>query len=288
MSSAEAAFDLIRLGQTGLVNVDTGEIVEITGVHPVADLFPMLDDEELDSLAANIETNGLIDPVVVLVDGTLVDGRNRMTAGARRNLTLTCTVLDLADPVTYIISKNIARRNITKGQQAMIVARACLEIKQTTRAAAKQHGVNLGRLGTANTVIGHASDLVNGVLAGTTSLDAAYKIALDRKQAADTDVSRMDVLRKDASDLADLVIEERMTLAEAVTVAAARERKLVEERRDARNLLIRIIDLTVPHAIDNGFVEGWAQHLGDVEPELIERIHDAVRVLTDLAKRVQP
>jgi ParB-like chromosome segregation protein Spo0J len=46
-------------------------------VHPIADLFPMMTDEELANLAADIKANGLIHPIVVDKDGVLLDGRNR-------------------------------------------------------------------------------------------------------------------------------------------------------------------------------------------------------------------
>ena len=60
-------------------------------VHPAADVFPMLPDEELDELAADIKANELLEPVEYwggpvqsLVDdddgeiGEILDGRNRL------------------------------------------------------------------------------------------------------------------------------------------------------------------------------------------------------------------
>ena len=38
---------------------------EITGIHPYADKFPMLSDDELDQLAESIREVGLLHPVVV-------------------------------------------------------------------------------------------------------------------------------------------------------------------------------------------------------------------------------
>jgi ParB-like chromosome segregation protein Spo0J len=55
-------------------------------VHPVADKFLMLDEEELEELAADIKANGLQHPLVIAeVEGKLllVDGRNRREACLR-------------------------------------------------------------------------------------------------------------------------------------------------------------------------------------------------------------
>jgi ParB-like chromosome segregation protein Spo0J len=49
-------------------------------VHPVAALFPMLADDELDELAASIKANGLLQPIVLDKDGAILDGRHRLKA----------------------------------------------------------------------------------------------------------------------------------------------------------------------------------------------------------------
>jgi hypothetical protein len=58
------------------------DIFEIP-VHPAADKFPMMEEEELDELAQDIKANGLQQPLVVAeVDGQmmLIDGRTRRMA----------------------------------------------------------------------------------------------------------------------------------------------------------------------------------------------------------------
>ena len=52
-------------------------------VHPAADVFPMLDPDELSDLASDIQANGLQHPIIIgQVDGVemLIDGRNRLAA----------------------------------------------------------------------------------------------------------------------------------------------------------------------------------------------------------------
>jgi len=48
-------------------------------VHPVCDLFPLMDGEGIFNLQCDIEQNGLLNPIVVH-EGQIVDGRNRLLA----------------------------------------------------------------------------------------------------------------------------------------------------------------------------------------------------------------
>jgi ParB-like chromosome segregation protein Spo0J len=89
-------------------------------VHPIADLFPMMTDEELANLAADIKANGLIHPIVK--DGLLIDGRNRARACEIAGIEPATVLFEGDDPRAYIIASNIARRHMSKGQQAMAVA----------------------------------------------------------------------------------------------------------------------------------------------------------------------
>jgi hypothetical protein len=71
------------------------------------------------------------------------------------------------------------------------------------------------RLSKARTVLRYAPQLTNNVLSGGMSLDAAHQIAHDAKLASESEETRFALLRQEASDLADLVIEELMSLVDA-------------------------------------------------------------------------
>ncbi len=88
------------------------------------------------------------------------------------------------DPTAFVISANIYRRHMTKGQRAMTVAKIYPETEQGKQSTSvKITEVSSGYLSHARTVLQHAPDLADNVLAGTTSLDAAYKTARERKTA---------------------------------------------------------------------------------------------------------
>ena len=90
-------------------------------VHPAADVFPMMEGEELDALAADIKAHGLQTSIVLDRDGVLLAGRNRLEAMGRAGVAVqqwhTRTHGD-GDPVAFVISENIHRRHLTKQQQA--------------------------------------------------------------------------------------------------------------------------------------------------------------------------
>ena len=54
--------------------------------HSIANLFPLLQGDEFEQLKASIVENGLLDPITLLSDGTILDGRNRyhVTVGIRQ------------------------------------------------------------------------------------------------------------------------------------------------------------------------------------------------------------
>ena len=83
------------------------------------------------------------------------------------------------DPIAYIVSANLTRRNMTKGQQAMAFAMVYPEPEKGGRGKKSLiiKEFNQGRVSQARTVLRHSRKLSEAVIAGTISLnDALAKI----------------------------------------------------------------------------------------------------------------
>jgi ParB-like nuclease domain len=95
--------------------------------HPLANLFPMMDDAALRELADDIRAHGVHDPIV-LHEEKILEGRSRhaacMIAGVEPSEF--CKPFDsesMGEPLAYVISKNLIRRHLTESQRAMIAAK---------------------------------------------------------------------------------------------------------------------------------------------------------------------
>jgi ParB-like chromosome segregation protein Spo0J len=256
-------------------------------VHPVADLFPMLATDELAELAADIKQRGLLHAVVLDGEGRVLDGRNRLAACQLAEVEATFVTYDGDDPDGYALAVNIARRHLTKGQQAMVAAKGAVVSGKPQRWFETNQGVSHSRVAFAATVLEHAPDMVDAVIAGATGLDEAYRVARERKTAADSVEAQLARLRAEDPELAAKVVEGELTLAGARAELGERQREQAEHQRDALALLTRAVDLVAPPSMSDGFIDSWAEHLGDVDSDLVKRTELAGQVLLDLAERIK-
>ncbi|WP_222316529.1 plasmid replication/partition related protein [Streptomyces cavourensis] len=219
-------------------------------IHPAADLFPMLDQDELLDLAESIRTEGQHEPIVLDSDGVLLDDRNRLAACEIAGVEPRFTTYTGADHMRLIMSGNLFRRHISKGQQAMITAMACSVSEHSLRDQAKHHGLSLTRLSNAATVLKHAPHLAEQVRVGTLGLDAAYNAAREQRDRTAALKAQYDRLREHAPDLAAQVTEGLITFDDAT--AALDERLETERHRqyviDADTLRLADGDTTPPLA----------------------------------------
>jgi hypothetical protein len=94
--------------------------------HELAEEFPMISDNETQQLADDIKKNGLLDRIMLL-DGKILDGRNRYKASQLAGMHLGPENVEMFeeafpgdDPIIYVIGKNIHRRHLTVGQRSAV------------------------------------------------------------------------------------------------------------------------------------------------------------------------
>jgi protein gp37/ParB-like chromosome segregation protein Spo0J len=190
---------------------------EITGIHPAADLFPMVDGAEFAELCADIKERGLHQPITIWTDGTLLDGRNRLLACYETHQEVVLDRYEGSDPVQFSLSANLHRRHLNAGQRAVIALKVRellqpaakerqreagekfgkgakvspdlgepiatpAEHRKSTAEAAKATGASRSAVEQAARVERSAPDLLPQVQAGTMALDKAHKEAQQRER----------------------------------------------------------------------------------------------------------
>ena len=108
--------------------------------NALADIFPLMSDDEFEALKSDMKAHGQREPIV-LHEGRIVDGRNRYRACQELKLVPNTRDWDgVGSLVSFIISSNLHRRHLTSSQRAAVA----LEIEPMLAAEAKvrqeQHG----------------------------------------------------------------------------------------------------------------------------------------------------
>jgi len=88
--------------------------------HPAAEIFPILEGDELQRLADDIRTNGLRIPIIIL-DGKVLDGRNRLAACRLAGVEPRFVEHDGSDPWRAVWSLNRERRHITDAVRLALI-----------------------------------------------------------------------------------------------------------------------------------------------------------------------
>lgn len=207
---------------------------EITGIHPAADLFPIIEESEFAELCADVKQHGLHQPITIWTDGTLLDGRNRLLACYETHQEVVLDRYNGNDPVQFSLSANLHRRHLNAGQRAVVAlkvrellqpaakerqreageqfgkgAKVSADLREamptdqrkTTAQAAKATGASARAVEQASRVAKVAPDLLPQVQAGTMALDKAHKEAQQRQrqQAATRPQPEAPKLQQDAT-----------------------------------------------------------------------------------------
>ena len=193
-------------------------------VHPAADVLPMLDPDELKDLAADIKAHGLQKPVLVC-DGVLIDGRNRLAACKLVGITPDVKDVTGCDPVGRMLSENIQRRNLSTSQQAMGIAILVPKSHQGKKKKCSiSEEVSPTRLSMARTILKHTPHFSELIMKGCMTLDDAYEQARTTKKIAADEKAQMKVLKTGHPGLYERVVNEKLTLQAAITEGQQRDK----------------------------------------------------------------
>src|SRR5919108_3899676 len=90
--------------------------------HPLAEIFPLIDEDSFVALKNDIAAHGLHEPIW-LYEGQILDGRNRYRAC--RELGRDCPTRPCTgdDPLGFMLSMNLQRRHLNESQRAMVAAK---------------------------------------------------------------------------------------------------------------------------------------------------------------------
>lgn len=169
-------------------------MTEVAGltVHPAAELFPMMSDDQMAALVEDIKTNGQDEPIEIDAAGNLIDGRNRAKACESLGLVPKRKIYHGTDVWQHVISQNLHRRHLTESQRAMVAAKIAvrplgrpetasidaLNPPPTQEEASAALGVSRSSTIRAKRIINHATHELQALVSeGQSSLAAAERVS---------------------------------------------------------------------------------------------------------------
>ena len=190
LSYDESSSAIVGGEGNGLLTMPNGRSIPFKA-HPLADLFPMMSADEMAALVEDVRDRGVQRPIVLL-DGMVLDGRNRYMAARDAGVGYRVVEFTGEDPLGFVISENMRRRHLTDSQRAMVAAKIAKLPKGanqhsvasadlptlSTADAAEQLNVPVRTVTAAKAVVRDGTaELVAAVDAGEVSVSAAAEVA---------------------------------------------------------------------------------------------------------------
>jgi hypothetical protein len=171
--------------------------------HPIADIWPLMTDSEIDRLAEDIAAHGQVMPII-LVEGRILDGRNRWLACERIGVEPWTQEIETDNPDALAWSLNEHRRHASESVRIMAAGRRAnlklgdnqhSPIGGTSQAeAAEQFGVSKRAVERATVVIHHNDPaLIAAVESGDLAVSLAAKFVRRVKETGETFTSVADI-----------------------------------------------------------------------------------------------
>lgn len=109
--------------------------------HELANIFPMMSEDEYQKLKADIQSNGFDESLpVILHENKILDGRNRYKACKELGIKPTYITFSGNDPLSYVVRTNLHRRHLQPGQLAFVA----LDIEKHFAEKAKENKIKAG------------------------------------------------------------------------------------------------------------------------------------------------
>ena len=164
--------------------------------HAAAALFPLMGGDDFDRLVADIAENGQREPITVMPDGSILDGRNRQRACEYLGIQPITKWYEGDEPIGFVLSLNLHRRHLNESQRAMVAAKlatlrhggdrksdqaANLPLETQAKAALLLNVGERSVRAAAKVRAEGAPELVHAVERGAVSVSAAAKQISDAK-----------------------------------------------------------------------------------------------------------
>jgi hypothetical protein len=153
---------------------------DLLPIHPAADMFPLLKETDPDArrkLGDDIKKQGVLEPIALL-DGKLLDGRNRLDAMELADINLISVHVDTGiaeidwtnipfknlptgtDPVAYVISANIRRRHLKPEETEPLIEKLLkMDPSKSDRQVAKLTASNRNKVARIRAKLEQAGDV---------------------------------------------------------------------------------------------------------------------------------
>ena len=163
--------------------------------HPLAEFWPIF-PEVLEEVTESVRVNGLRQPIVLDVDGRIIDGRTRYAACQALNIEPETVVYEGSDVLEFIQDANSSRRHVSTGSRAMITAQ--MMVAEGLRKDGRwEYAVGLStagqssgwrkRVSEAGVVLDWVPELAASIVSGDLPLQTAYAQALEARDRVDAE-----------------------------------------------------------------------------------------------------
>lgn len=194
-------------------------------IHPRADVVPFPDPIVHEQMAADVERRGIVTPLDILADGTVLDGRTRLSIARVLGLgDVPVRVVETDDPFDFMVRAAFMRRDLKPSQRAALALE--LPEHRSAKAAAKERQRE------------HGGTAPNTPRTSTPSVETSRAAAVAAQVAgvSTSYVEKADYVRQRDPDLFEQVKAGEVTVDAAKKAVKAREEQVPPTKESSRRI----------------------------------------------------